>query len=331
MLKLPTFLRNIFGTHGEPQAKPLEAPVFVTGCMRSGTTFLVDKMASHPQLLKIGVELNKVWNDIGGAPIGEVCAHRTAADASPEYTYQLARYFADFIKDSQALKRKAMRRYAKYYHGLGRASYDWAHIVPVNKSPHLMNKLGYVGALFPNSTLILIVRDIYSHSASMKIHFDKWYAKDGRTYFMEEDHKLCYSQTYDAPPAGNRAYPGDFSIIPELWMRMNAVAFEEFESAGFRHKIVVKYEDLVMHQKETLGALFQALGLRDEHSAEARAIAAQATSLVNTTTKGNPLDKWKKQLAPEEIAAIDATIEAQRERYAFIQRELEDKKLNIKA
>ena len=53
MLKLPSFLRNAFGTHGEPAPKPLAAPIFVTGCMRSGTTFLVDKMATHPQLLKI--------------------------------------------------------------------------------------------------------------------------------------------------------------------------------------------------------------------------------------------------------------------------------------
>ena len=65
MIKLPKALRELFGTHGEPRATPLEQPIFVTGCMRSGTTFLVDKMASHPQLLKIGVELNQVWTDLG--------------------------------------------------------------------------------------------------------------------------------------------------------------------------------------------------------------------------------------------------------------------------
>ena len=53
--------------------------------MRSGTTFLVDKLSSHPQLLKIGVELNQVWTDIGGASIKGTCDHKVAADASAEY------------------------------------------------------------------------------------------------------------------------------------------------------------------------------------------------------------------------------------------------------
>ena len=157
MIKLPESLRNLFGTHGEPAARMTNAPLFVTGSMRSGTTFLVDKLSSHPQLLKIGVELNQVWTDIGGASIKGTCDHKVAADASAEYTYQMTTYFANFIQESQSFKRKAMRRYAKYFHGLGRASYDWENIIPVNKSPHLMNKLGYVGALFPKSTLLLIV------------------------------------------------------------------------------------------------------------------------------------------------------------------------------
>ena len=89
MIKLPESLRNLFGTHGEPAARMTNAPLFVTGSMRSGTTFLVDKLSSHPQLLKIGVELNQVWTDIGGASIKGTCDHKVATDASAEYTYQM--------------------------------------------------------------------------------------------------------------------------------------------------------------------------------------------------------------------------------------------------
>ena len=330
MIKLPAFLRDFFGTHGEPEARAVNAPLFVTGCMRSGTTFLVDKLASHPQLLKIGVELNKVWTDIGGASIKGTCEHKVAGDASPEYTYQMATYFADFVRESQTLKRKAMRRYSKYFHGLGRASYDWDHIVPVNKSPHLMNKLGYVGALFPQSTMIIIVRDIYSHSASMKYHFEKLHKADGRTYFMEESLTACYSQTHGQVPEGKAAYPGDFSIIPQLWLRMNKVAFDELDRASFTKKLVVSYEDLVMNQKGTLAAIFEALELRHEHDKVAKEIAEKATVLVNTTTKGNPLEKWKKQLSAEEISAIDAVVEGQSEDYKFIRASLDRLKIQPK-
>ena len=274
MLKLPAFLRNTFGTHGEPAPKPLAAPIFVTGCMRSGTTFLVDKMATPPQLLKIGVEMNAIWDSIGGAPI------------------------------------KAMRRYAKYYHGLGRASYDWDHIIPVNKSPHLMNKIGYVSGLFPQSTLVLIVRDIYSHSASMKVHFEKLQKADGRQYFISSDPTSCYGQTYGAVPSTARAYPEHFEIIPQMWMRMNALAMEEFAAAKCARKIVIRYEDLVTKQGEVLSALFNALDLLPEHRGEGQQIAQKATALVNTTTKGDPLVKWKTQLSDDEKSAVAATVTA---------------------
>jgi hypothetical protein len=115
------------------------------------------------------------------ASIRGKCDYKTASDASPEYVYQMTNYFSNFISESRSFKRKIMRSYSKLFHGLGRTNYDWPHIIPFNKSPHLMNKLGYVGALFPRSTLIVIVRNIYSHSASMKIHFDKLHQMTGRT------------------------------------------------------------------------------------------------------------------------------------------------------
>jgi hypothetical protein len=239
----------------------------------------------------------------------------------------MATYFADFVRESKTNKRKAMRSYLKRFHGLGRASYDWDHIVPVNKSPHFMNKLGYVGALFPRSTMIIIVRDIYSHSASMKYHFEKLHEADGRTYFMEDSLTACYSQTVGEAPAGKAAYPGNFSIIPHLWFRMNKVAFEEFEGAGFAKKLVVSYEDLVTNQKGTLSALFKALELRPEHDAVAKEIAEKSTVLVNTTTKGSPLEKWKQQLNAQEIGAIDAVVTNHSQEYAFIRESLERLKI----
>ncbi|MEC8459013.1 MAG: sulfotransferase [Bacteroidota bacterium] len=327
MIKLPESLRNLFGTHGEPAARMTNAPLFVTGSMRSGTTFLVDKLSSHPQLLKIGVELNQVWTDIGGASIKGTCDHKVAADASAEYTYQMTTYFANFIQESQSFKRKAMRRYAKYFHGLGRVSYDWENIIPVNKSPHLMNKLGYVGALFPKSTLLLIVRDVYSHSASMKYHFEKLHKADGRTYFMEDSPEACYSQTYGELPEEKPSFPGNFSIIPELWIRMNTLAFKELNEATFKQKIVVSYEDLVTNQKGTLIAIFEALKLMQSYATASREIAGKATVLVNTTTEGNPLEKWKDQLSSEEVAVIDGALSKHAEDYAYITTSLEQMKI----
>lgn len=86
-----------------------------------------------------------------------------------------------------------------------------------------------------------------------------------------------------------------------------------------KKKLVVSYEDLVMNQKGTLAAIFEAMELRSEHKQVADEIAQKATVLVNTTTKGNPLEKWKKQLSTQEIAAIDAVV-AEHQRVRFYSR-----------
>ena len=326
MWKLPPFLRDLLGTHGEPKAEPYAAPLFVTGAMRSGTTFLVDKLASHPQLLKIGSELNAVWTEIGDAPIVGRCAHRSAGELKPVALYRMSRYFQAFIDEAKTTKRQWMRRYTRVYDGLGRAHYDWQHLIPVNKSPHLMNKLGYVGAMFPEGTLILIVRDIHSHSASMKVHFDKWHARDGRVYTVPDDPMDCWSSAKNAEPT-EQGYPGNFKRIPEMWIRLNALALRELEASGFKQKIVLSYEDLITDQAKVLSALFDTLPLRKAHQDEAFKISKRATVLVNTTTKGDPLKKWESQLSTEEKQGIEDAIAKNRDDYNFIRESVERLKL----
>jgi len=189
-----------------------------------------------------------------------------------------------------------------------------------------MNKLSYVGGLFPSSTLILIIRDIYSHSASMKYHFEKLHALDGRSYFLDESPNSCYGRTYQNLN-GKRIFPRDFSIIPEMWMRMNELALKELDNAPFAKKIVISYEDLVRNQKGILLSLFKALDLEDLHHDEALKIASQGTVLVNTTTKGNPLTKWKDQLSNHEKSAIDKVLSDRDTSYQFINESLEKYKI----
>ena len=93
----------------------------------------------------------------------------------------------------------------------------------------------------------------------------------------------------------------------------------EFETAKFERKILVSYEELVTNQQVVLSKLFTALDLRDIHSGVAEDIAKQVTILVNTTTIGDPLKKWKKQLSPAEIEAIDSVLLHQKEDYKFVQ------------
>jgi len=193
MLKLNSSLRNFLGTHGEPLPKKSNMPLFITGCMRSGTTYLTNKLTGHPQLLKIGTELNSVWTKIGGASILRYCDYKGPENVNCYYTYQMSNYLFRFINESKSLKRHLMRANIYYSRKIGRISYDWDNLIPVNKSPHLMNKIGYVNKLFPQSKYIFIVRDIFGHSASMKVHFNTLYKNKQCIYYIPENPKACWS------------------------------------------------------------------------------------------------------------------------------------------
>ncbi len=153
-------IRELLNTHGEIKAYEYNMPLFITGCMRSGTTFLHNILARHPQLLKMGFELNYAWDKIGGAPILKECQYRNQTHASPEFTYNMTNYYYDFIKENKTLKRKLMRGVEIIQGKPNRISYDWDNIVPVNKSPHFMNKIKYITTLFPESKIILVISEL---------------------------------------------------------------------------------------------------------------------------------------------------------------------------
>lgn len=84
MMSPPAILRELFVTHCEPKARSVNASLFVTGYMRSGMTNLVDKSATHPQLLKIWVD-NRVWTGVGGASKGAIKVIFEALESRPEH------------------------------------------------------------------------------------------------------------------------------------------------------------------------------------------------------------------------------------------------------
>jgi len=330
---LPRPLKRLFNTAEESTPIEKSSPLFITGCMRSGTTFLVDKLSAHPQLFKIGVELNTAWEKIGGTSTSEYCEYNDGTHASPYHTYQMSCHISDFIQNGKSLKRHLMRWVNLRNKQTGRVFYDWDHLIPMNKSPHLINKISYVRALFPKSKIILIVRDIYSHSASQKIHFDQDYKSRKKVSIETDLEGYCWSRVYENQIPSELSdfprYPGDFSTIPRMWIRLNKVAFKSLESLSDDDYLVIKYEDLILHQEAILKRVFQFLDLKDEFKEVESKIATKKIALINTTSSGDPLEKWRKQLNDEEIADIQSSIETQSQDYQYILDQLEKSKLKF--
>lgn len=333
MIKLNTKLRSLFRTHGEPVATPARMPLFITGCMRSGTSFLVAKVTAHPQLLKIGSELNDAWTDIGGASIRDNCVYCGADDASGDHAFQMSKYFFDFVQKSRTLRRHFMRANDVFAGQPGRIGYDWDNVIPVNKSPHLMNKISYVNGLFPSSKIIVIVRNIYGHTSSMKVHFDNHYKKTSRRFFMPDSSGACWSSAHEnnipAHFADGLMYPPDFGLIPSMWIRLNKLALETVEGMDPDQYMVINYEDLLEAQEPILKKMFAFLELDPKHAHHVEKIATVKNKTFNTTTKGAPLTKWKKNLSDEEVQTIADVIAHEQADYDLVLSKLD--KLKVRA
>ena len=193
MFTLPSSLRNLLGTNSQILPEPQNMPLFITGTMRSGTTLLVNKLTQHPQLLKVGSELNEIWTEIGGANCLDHCHYRNEGHADFRYSFQMSAYFFRFINQSKSIKRHLMRAVNVRKMQEGRIFYDWQNIIPVNKSTHLINKIKYVNTLFPESKFIFIIRDIYAQSSSLKYHFQDINKRTGKVNIMPDEKKDCWS------------------------------------------------------------------------------------------------------------------------------------------
>ncbi len=323
-------LRKIFGTEGEIRPLSFPAPVFIIGLMRSGTTFLADILSNHPQLLKIGFELRKTWTEIGGADCIYERNVMDEKDVRMQYANNMVFYYTRFIHASMGLKRHLMRWKEKSQKGHGRIFYDWDNVIPLNKLPHFTNRILYLHKLFPESKIIYIIRSIEGHSSSMKVHFDNEYRTNRYINFFPEFGNDSWTTAEESKDFYKSAstYPDNFRLIPEMWMRLNHKALSDLQSLPTEKYKVLNYEDLFQNPEKVLPGLFQFIGTDKKYDSIIPAIASKKSKKRNTTTQGNPLEKWHTYMTEEEKTVIDQLKQERKDQYEFIKKAI--KKAEIK-
>ncbi len=321
------FLSRLFNVPTEKPAKEFRDPVFLIGLMRSGTTLLMHSLSEHPQLLKVGFELNTMWREVGGLK-GEkyACPRLTEDDFKQQYLKNVVHYFSDYIADSKSILRHFSRLDQRRVHGSGGVFYDWDHVIPLNKSPHLSNKVRYLSRLFPRAKFIVLVRPIESQTASMKKHFQNADVQKGKKFFLPDEEGSCWSTLAPSNKQNSTQTANeDFSSIVKSWVSLNYVMLKDLEVVD-NPSLIIDYNDLVEDQSTTLTKIFSFLDLRREHKSKEEKIVAKKRKIHNTTTKGNPLTKWKKNLSDSEKEQIKKVALANKEKIEYIHQRLKDAK-----
>lgn len=311
---LNQWLRDLLGTNSELEPKEFNPPVFVTGCMRSGTTMLVNKLSQHPQLFKVGGELNTIWSKIGGARVYPINEYKSIEDASFEFSNNMTNYFTRSIEESKSFKRHVMRMVYLNKTGGGRVFYDWDRVKVLAKSPHLINKVGYLKGIYPKSKIVLIIRPIHEQVASLKMHI----ISHNEVRALPKNEMESWRTPSTDPSEDLLIYPPDFKAIPQMWIRLNSLCIKELRKMNEDDYCIIKYDDLVNNEGKTIEKLYKFMDLSEVHEKEAQKIVEKSIKIYNTTTSGDPRQKWKKHLNDEEKKQIDDCIEEFRSDYDFI-------------
>ncbi len=315
------FFANLLNVPTEPAPKKFNDPVFLIGIMRSGTTLLMNTLSEHPQLLKVGFEINKVWTEIGGAPCSTHCVERTEEHFEPIYSNNMTSYLSRYEENSKSFLRHLSRLSQKRFYGSGRVSYDWENLILMNKSPHLSNKIRYLNRMYPNAKFIVIVRSPFGQCASMKVHFNSYHKKDNYHFHLPENDNSCWTNLKNPDLSkwnAERLFPNNFSLLPEAWVRLNNSIFSHLESVEKSRKVVISYEALMNERENSLQEIFDFLSLEKKHDSVVKKIIAKERKIHNTSTKGDPLKKWKKHLKEEEQAAVTQLLKQHEAAYQFI-------------
>jgi hypothetical protein len=278
-------------------------PVFVVGCMRSGTTILGKLLDSHPGLKQIGWEMNDEWTTLGCAPSGIVCEPRHAQDAS----LQARDAMRDFFIKKMGINAICMR--------------------PVNKSPHLGNKIAYVRALFPDAQFVHIIRDPFSHTNSMMSHLERvtYRQRQSVVYWPEDGDKPCWQQFTMEQAAQRdldmgRIYPGEgFYRIPEAWAVINAYISETLRALPKNVATAISYNRLVVDPETEIARLYGFLSLDTQQATRAPDLMNGTGKLVNSQTR-DPLNEWRSTLAPKLVSEIENQLNVHATQFDRIER-----------
>ncbi|MCB9100050.1 MAG: sulfotransferase [Anaerolineales bacterium] len=270
----------------DPPAALLHKPLFVAGCMRSGTTLLADLVGEFQGVVHCPFELKHIWSTVGQVAMASPrtrdteCLQLGAADVQPGQAEKLAQAF-----------RAEMMKYKKLE--------DQPNLIFLNKNPHLCNKLPFVNGLFPDARFIWIYRHLPQVVASLKVLFEQVNQRQQTWHYWPEPQPQvmarCWQAFHFEPPPAEvdpaRCFPGgDIKYLAEYWLENNQAIAEFFQYLPVDQKLAVREETLIEQPEDQLARCLAFLGL----------------PLDNMVNDLDSLDPTRNQLWPSQLTMTES-------------------------
>ena len=263
-----------------PWTAPVEKPVFIVGCGRSGTTVLGRLIQSHPQLAYLN-EAGHIWHYNPQVDIwGPKSAQRkgklslTAADLSPRVAERVHRAFAV---------------------ELHRQGGDYI----VEKTPVNSFRIDYLLGIFPDARFIHMLRNgvEVAHSIAVGVHAGTWHK--GRKWELLVDHARTQGK-------------GHLSELCQSGIDRGLLEWRLFVTAARRnlsqippHRCLeIRYRDLIAAPHTACTQIETFIGV--DTSQEMRQFAAEQIRRRSPQRDLTDLSRRQRQIGGELLTEVDA-------------------------
>ena len=307
-------IQKLLGVKRELPPEEFRAPVFLTGCMRSGTTFFANLLGEHPQLLHLEGELNYIWSTLGGIDCGRNRVWAGSEHIKPADAANMAAYFErcqlEFGRAVYLIWR-LIHYYKKRSGGIVKSRSESRLI---NKSVHLVNRTDYVLNMFPEARLILLIRPIEAQVNSIKLHFE---SKEPEGVYMQKPERPQDSWI-TVKSAGQKNW--EVRDLAQAWIDLNYQAILDLSKNGAEKYLILDYRKLVNSPVKTVNAVYRFLNLPEVELTMND--ASRDRKVFNSQSKGDPVEGWKTSMTPEEIREIEQVKKEDESKYNYIMNSL---------
>ena len=271
--------------------RPPYRPLFLLGLMRSGTTYFRNVLSDNQCIQAMGSEMNSFWTEVGKAPSGivEQNPYMIREDAVDSIVETVNRHYNSRYHRRNYPNRLLFRTYRKIKNGNETIVKCGQPYYLLNKSTHLINKIGYLNRVFPKARYVVLIRDINSQSCSLYSHLEKL-RKNGYMINFEDDPKMGISFK-----KGEQSEPVNFEQVVRFWVNQNSLMLHELETFCQGQYILIDYKDIVTKIDEVLKRLGDFLDIKMNPHVEQK--------VINNYSK-NPLTDWREKLSEEQISQI---------------------------
>jgi omega-hydroxy-beta-dihydromenaquinone-9 sulfotransferase len=304
---------------------PIDRPIFVVGCHRSGTTVLYEALARHPDVACF-------TNVSSLLPDTPILANRIM-DLLGEVKEPVERFAGDGLTISHRTPSEGIRIFERYAAGApGRGDYclDEAHADPalerylratirkhlryfgatrfLNKNPDNSVRLRYLNKLFPDARFVHLIRDGRAVCASL-LKF-----REAAAAFFGPGHRHATSgvKVPDWPRIKTYWDADPVTSVGLLWRDVMDVVDRDRRAIPGERFVEVVYEDLVADPTTHLRAVAERCALRwDDQIREIFAAEANRLSL------GARNEQWKTRFSAADLERLMPIIGPTMERHGY--------------